>query len=465
MRAAAPCGSSCCIAEKIALKLKALTRWAAPLSVGNLGRGGVGRRADGQAPSPRPPGGNPPRFDEARLKQEVQQRIQETRGQRLKARQAIASGTPLKAEEDWERRTSYVERVKPENLPPGAEAIQGDTVDYVDAVFLLTGTSAARTVARVLIDDGRTPYGSGFMISPKLFITNNHVLIDAESARHARINFNYEVDALGAAVSETTFRLDPDAFFYTVSWESLDFTVVAVGPRTSGSGDLAGQGYCPLSGRPDKHAKGMTVNIVEHPNGWIKKLVVRENRLVARLDQVLHYEADTEPGSSGSPVFNDGWEVVALHHWGEPHLETRSVDGVDSPVTVNEGVRISIILQNLKDNLTSLKPTQAALLQEALNAGDQAEIAMPVTLSAGGAAIMPPKEQLPVMGDEALASEEPSTSTNEAIVVVPLEIRVRVLSPEKRGYIEPSASAGTIETVATSSVRGREPRRPSARKL
>jgi hypothetical protein len=100
-------------------------------------------------------------------------------------------------------------------------------------------------------------------------------------------------------------------------------------------------------------------------------------------------------------------------------METRSVDGVDSPVTVNEGVRISVILQNLKDNLTSLKPTQAALLQEALNAGDQAEIAMPVTLSAGGAAIMPPKEQLPVMGGEALASEEPSTSTNEAIVLCP----------------------------------------------
>ena len=199
----------CCITEKIALKLKALTGWEAPLGVGNLARGGVRRRGDGQAPSPRPPGDKPPKFDEARLRQEVQQRIQETHGQRVKARQAIASGTPLKAEEDWERRTSYVERVKPENLPPGAEAIQGDSVDYVDAVFLLTGTSAARTVARVLVDDGRTPYGSGFMISPKLFITNNHVLIDAESARHARINFNYEVDALGAAVSETTFRLDP----------------------------------------------------------------------------------------------------------------------------------------------------------------------------------------------------------------------------------------------------------------
>ena len=200
----------------------------------------------------------------------------------------------------------------------------------------------------------------------------------------------------------------------------------------------------------------MTVNIVEHPNGWIKKLVVRENRLVARLDQVLHYEADTEPGSSGSPVFNDGWEVIALHHWGEPHLETRPVDGVDSPVSVNEEVRISVILQNLKDNLTSLQPTQAALLQEALSAGDQAEIAMPVTPSAGGAAIMPPKEQLPVTGDEALASEEPSASTHEAVIVVPLEIRIRVLSPETRGYTKSSDSAGTVQTVATSTVRAPE---------
>ena len=130
--------SSCCIAEKVALKLKALTRWEACV---------------GRAPSPRPPGGKPPRFDEARLKQEVQQRIQETREQRVKARQAITSGTPLKAEEDCERRTSYVERVRPEKLPPGAEAIQSDLVDYVDAVFLLTGTSAARTVPHVLIDD------------------------------------------------------------------------------------------------------------------------------------------------------------------------------------------------------------------------------------------------------------------------------------------------------------------------
>ena len=31
-----------------------------------------------------------------------------------------------------------------------------------------------------------------------------------------------------------------------------------------------------------------------------------------------HYSTDTEAGSSGSPVFNDQWEVVALHHSVKP---------------------------------------------------------------------------------------------------------------------------------------------------
>ena len=69
----------------------------------------------------------------------------------------------------------------------------------------------------------------------------------------------------------------------------------------------------------------------------MKQVVIRENRLLdlpdnlETFDRVAHYEADTEPGSSGAPVFSDLWEVVALHHSGVPKTDPQGrfldVDG------------------------------------------------------------------------------------------------------------------------------------------
>ena len=72
------------------------------------------------------------------------------------------------------------------------------------------------------------------------------------------------------------------------------------------------------------------------------------------LDSFLHYEADTEPGSSGSPVFDDGWEVVALHH-----ASVRAPDHAELGGFVNEGIRVSglrafITAQSLSDRAEAL---------------------------------------------------------------------------------------------------------------
>lgn len=32
----------------------------------------------------------------------------------------------------------------------------------------------------------------------------------------------------------------------------------------------------------------------------------------------LRYSTNTEPGSSGSPCFSMDWDLVALHHFGDP---------------------------------------------------------------------------------------------------------------------------------------------------
>ena len=43
----------------------------------------------------------------------------------------------------------------------------------------------------------------------------------------------------------------------------------------------------------------------DHPGGSPKRVSLRQNFIAARTDEFLHYMTDTEPGSSGSPVFDD----------------------------------------------------------------------------------------------------------------------------------------------------------------
>jgi endonuclease G len=112
----------------------------------------------------------------------------------------------------------------------------------------------------------------------------------------------------------------------------------------------------------------MNTNIIQHPSGWPKMISVRNNILTARTDHTLLYETDTEQGSSGSPVFNDDWQLVALHHWGEPFLDRGSFENA-VPQNVNEGVRISAIYRDLASRLNQLPSAWRALLQQAL--GDQ----------------------------------------------------------------------------------------------
>ena len=55
--------------------------------------------------------------------------------------------------------------------------------------FLELGTAVSRTVGRVIVRDRFQvrSFGTGFMISPRLALTNNHVLPDAQSARFSRL--------------------------------------------------------------------------------------------------------------------------------------------------------------------------------------------------------------------------------------------------------------------------------------
>lgn len=358
-------------------------------------------------------------FDPKEFDNLVRSRVACTADARKQARRHIAEGKALAAEPDVARTVAFTRRLREVACTDleGAETIQGDA-DYVEANFLPRGSRKAMAVAMVARAGDRSPLGTGFMISPRLFITNNHVLLDAEAAGEACIVFDYELDPEGRRLTPTAFRLDPRTFFFSDSWQGLDFSIVAVGARIDGNGDLATFGHCRLSDSPDRHVIGAVVNLVEHPNGALKKLVLRENHIVARGESTLHYEADTEPGSSGSLVCNDAWEPVALHHWGKPRLETRTADGVEIPISVNEGIRVSAIVEKLREYLA--RETDAA--RRALLAAALAPYQPATVVPQPATEITPPAAR-----KEIRMSTEDQPRPASATVVLPLEVTFRFL--------------------------------------
>lgn len=227
------------------------------------------------------------------------------------------------------------------------------TNDLLPVGYLEGGAAAARAVGRVVVRDahGRLAgYGTGSLVCPELLLTNHHVLGDAGMAGRSSVEFDYQDGIDGTPLPLRAFFLDPGRFFFAD--RELDFALVAVKDAT---GELARFGFNRLMAPEGKAIVGDFVTIIQHPGGEKKQVALRENRIVDVLESFLHYQTDTEPGSSGSPVFNDQWEIVALHHAAVPAPEHDALGGV-----INEGVRISRLLGALRRQ--SFPPEQRALL-------------------------------------------------------------------------------------------------------
>jgi V8-like Glu-specific endopeptidase len=88
---------------------------------------------------------------------------------------------------------------------------------------------------------------------------------------------------------------------------------------------------------------GQRLYVIGHPRGGGLMFSMQDNRLVdhgAPTDYRVHYRTPTEPGSSGSPVFNGSWELVALHHSGSATM--KRIHGAGT-YEANEGIWIQAI--------------------------------------------------------------------------------------------------------------------------
>ena len=95
---------------------------------------------------------------------------------------------------------------------------------------------------------------------------------------------------------------------------------------------------------PEANGK-QRVYIIGHPGGGTLQLSLQDNVFLGKKDPYIHYRTPTEGGSSGSPVFNDKWELIGIHHAGDEHMQ--KLDNPAKTYEANEGIWIQSILEKI----------------------------------------------------------------------------------------------------------------------
>jgi endonuclease G len=408
----------------------------------------------------------------ADLVQQTQQRFDERAAKRNDNLNKLKGGTPLQVDtpDRVERRVARLAATEAMRDQPAAasvtalERVLGKS-DLMSVNYLEIGLQAARCVGRVTIRSrtGQTlGFGTSFTISPQLLLTNNHVLDTAEKAEFSRVEFNFQEDAAGNPLPSVVLDLEPRRFFLTD--KKLDFTVVAVANKAADGTALRGFCWLPLIEEEGKVLVGEYLNIIQHPNGEPKQLALRENQLIDLLSDYLHYKTDTAPGSSGSPVLNDQWEVVALHHSGVPKIDaegrTLTVDGTVWREEMgehrihwlaNEGVRVSRIVKQIKQ--ASLNAEQDRLRREMFEV--QPSLVAKTERESGAGQDLGSRDSgsrdSGSPGGEADTAAKPVISGGDVTWTIPLQVSVRLGSPAVAAAVhagEPPAPKGRGDAAA-----------------
>lgn len=208
-----------------------------------------------------------------------------------------------------------------------------DEPNFKNIWWLEKAIAAAKSVARVKLPGGSA---TGFLVGKDVFMTNNHVFENEHDAKAAKLEFNYRLLVDDNPATRDVWECDPEAMFKTNP--DLDYTIVKVKKK---NGTNAGDTWGALSLRHGASVReNQRVNIIQHPQGRFKEIAFRDNHIKAVTETYMQYITDTDYGSSGSPVFDDRFNVVALHNQrvpdpNNPHRWYR-----------NQGFRVQAILND-----------------------------------------------------------------------------------------------------------------------
>lgn len=236
-------------------------------------------------------------------------------------------------------------------------------------------TEIEACVCRIAFETGSglSPRGTGFLVAPDVVLTNHHVIapvLDGEFNRtRVRAQFDYHVLRNGSIDAGTIVDLvdheqkwliaaaphDPlDVTVHALDEEpkpkNLDYALLRlsrkVGAKPIGSAKGKNRGWLDLTKDIAPNAAvDAPIFIVQHPEGAAMKLALETKSVIGTSpkNRRIRYRTNTLSGSSGSPVFNQDWELLALHHAGDPKYPTLRTG------KYNEGIPIRTLVKHLED--------------------------------------------------------------------------------------------------------------------
>jgi hypothetical protein len=220
------------------------------------------------------------------------------------------------------------------------------------------------------IELGGMPNGSGFLVAEDIVLTNHHVLelLIGGTMPADQIGFRFDFKRLGKDVlnsgvvrklaadwklavsppSDADDVVDPASLNTPgapkkpeAGENELDYALVRLEPDPDANPERP-RGFVPPPAPAAYEFKPRsTLHILQHPAGRPLELALGQKSLVRRNDgrTRVTYRTSTLGGSSGSPCFDKDWNLVALHHSGDPDFQ-RSAE-------YNEGIPIHTIRQHL----------------------------------------------------------------------------------------------------------------------
>lgn len=268
--------------------------------------------------------------------------------------------------------------------PASSEALES----FVDGVGGLLNPEVLRTKLAALEaavcqityrrPDGLTYGGTGFLVGPSTVMTNDHVMkyvTDGEvPPSGVKVLFDYKLDGDGQTVNQgnayslaPSWLVDHSPYSATdlealpqvpdTALDELDYALVRLAepvgclpvptnvPGRAGgvaSGD-AGRGWIKVPDQPAALAPRAPLFILQHPEIGMMKLAWDPDSVQAvnaSRTRVRHATA-TLGGSSGSPCFDADFNLVALHHAGDPAATA------ELPATYNQAIPLPAIVDLL----------------------------------------------------------------------------------------------------------------------